>query len=281
MNAKQWNAAMCSALIGLVVIAIPFFALAQDFGFGASSDFGFGASSDFGFGSSSDLGFGSDSDFGFGSAFSSFGFGGSGTTSSGATTDGSGSGSSGSTGSGSGILLTSSGFDPFDGDLGPFGSAPGNPQGTDTMPNPDPDGDGCIVNCNPGSTTPTPTPIPTGNPPSSSTGKDTLRIFIHQIFLHDPFDHLAGDQVPLRITFENDGTKNLDNTKVIATIPDLGGVRATVGPFDLNRGRTMTKTLVLELPEDVQPGTYAVRLQIYSETAQRIVHREVEIIDYS
>ena len=273
MNQKQWNVAMFSALTALAVIAVPFFALAQGLDFGGFSNADFGGFSNMDFGGSSSLDFGGFSINQFGGS-SSLDFGG-------ANGAGSVSGTSGlqSTGSSS---SGSPGFDVFSGDLGPFTNTPGNPQGTDTMPNPDPDGDGCIVNCNPGSTTPTPTPIPnpTGNP-SSSTSKDTIRIFIHQIFLHDPFDHLPGDQVPLRITFENTGTKNLDDTKVIVTIPDLGGVRATVGPFDLNRGRTMTKTLVLELPEDVQPGTYPLRLQVYNEATQRIIHREVEVIDYS
>ena len=117
-------------------------------------------------------------------------------------------------------------------------------------------------------------------PPKPEEPKDYLRIFIHQIFLNNPFSEEAGNTVPLSITFENAGTKKLENIKVIVMIPDLAA-RATFGPLDLGRGERATGRVFLELPEYAEQGVYPVRLQIYSEDAQRTVHREIEVVDYS
>jgi hypothetical protein len=194
-------------------------------------------------------------------------------------------------------LFDSEPFGVFDDNFQPFSDtvgqpATGNPAGPDVI------APGTGVDLNTGQstqpegsfpiavppTTPAPTPIPVPQPtpqPSQPSGSDiNLRIFIRQIFLNDPFEQLPGNQVPLYITFENDGNKRLENAKVLVNIPDLA-VRAAFGPFDLSVGKHVTKVLVLELPEDAQPGVYPVRLQIYSVGAQRIVHRELEIIDYS
>jgi hypothetical protein len=253
MNNKQWNSAMFSAIAALAVVMVPFLA-ASDFDFGGDSDFDFGGDTDFDFGGDSDFDFGGDSDFNFGgdSPFDPGGDSGDGTPVGGDPFDG-------------------PGWDPFDDDDGPFTGIPGIPPGPDVIPDPDPDDDGCIVNCNP-----TPTPTPGGN----DDDDDHLRIFINNIFLHDPFSELPGNQVELRVTFENDGNVDLDDTKVIVMIPDLS-VRDAVGPFDLDSGEKMTKLLFLDLPEDTEPGVYPVRLQVYNEARQRIVHREIEVIDYS
>ncbi|MEM4247574.1 MAG: hypothetical protein QXF14_04640, partial [Candidatus Woesearchaeota archaeon] len=71
-----------------------------------------------------------------------------------------------------------------------------------------------------------------------------------------------------------------ENTKIIVGIPDLSA-RASFGPLDLSAGEKVTSTVFLDLPEDTMPGVYPVRLQVYNEKAQRIVHREIEVVDYS
>ena len=267
MNTKQWNWAMASGLITLVVIAIPFFALAQDMDFGGFSNMDFGGFSDMDFGGFSNADFGGFSNADFG-GFSNANFGGL----SGANTPVSG------TNDGTGTTQGNGGFNPFDGDFGPGNTPPGNPGGFEPLPNPNPIP--CVVNCNPGpGPIPTPTPVPQPHTMPKAGASDSLHIFINQIVLHDAFEQLPGDQVPMLITFENDGTKNLENTKVIITIPDIA-VRAAIGPFDLHVGSQLTKVLILELPEWVRPGTYPVRFQVYNENRERIVHREIEVIDH-
>ena len=179
-------------------------------------------------------------------------------------------------GTGSSDGSTGTSFGPFDDNFQPFDDIPGNPGGPDVIV----PGDGggfpiCTVDCEPG---PGPTPGPGDD--DDEGDDDRLKIFIHQIFLDDPFSQEPGNLVHLRITFENDGNKDMDDTKVIVVVPDFAA-RDTVGPFDLDVGKQVTKTLLLELPEDVQPGTYPVRLYIHNLRTQRAVHREIEIVDYS
>ncbi len=253
MNPKQWNTAMFSTIVALLVIAVPFFSHASDFGLGDFDDFGDGDFDGFGDGDFDDFGSGDFDSFGSGD-FDSFGQG-----------DFSGPADTPFDGFG--------GWDPFDDDLGPFGDLPGNPPGDDIDQPP-------II---PPPIIPPPVIPPTDNNDDSSqpeAQKDYLKIFIHQIFMHDPFSEQAGNTVELRITFENTGTKKLENVKVIVGIPDLA-VRTSFGPMDLGKGKKTTGIAFLELPEYTQPGVYPVRMQIYSEDAQRIVHREIEVVDYS
>ncbi len=257
MKATQWNLAMASALTALVVLSVPFFAIAQDIDFGGYSDIDFGGFSDIDFGGFSDIDFGGFSDVDFG------GFGGMSNT-------GGEAGSTGSTSGQNGIP----GFDPFDGDLGPFDDLPGNPAGDDTMPNPgDGDDDGCGI-CIIG-----PPPTVPDDSPDSDDSDDGLGIFISTIFVSNAYDQEPGNPVMMRITFENEGTHDLEDTRVIVVIPELGA-RDTVGPFDLDTGDQLTKTLLLQLPEDSWGGDYGVRFLIYNENEQRVKHRQVSIIDY-
>jgi hypothetical protein len=266
MNAKQWNVAMFSAMIALALIAVPFFAIAGDIDFGGFSDINFGGDSGMGFGGLSGIDFGGAS----GIDFSGF----SGIDGSSGTGTATGSQTTGTAGTG--------GFDPFDGNLGPFTGIPGDIPGDDINHPPNQPlpceitGTCPIVPCEQIGTCPVPTPTPS---PSPSSSDDSLQIFIHSIFLNDPFDQLSGDQVALRITFQNTGANSLYDTKGIIMIPDISA-RVAFGPMDVHAGETVTSTVLLDLPEDAQPGVYPVRLQIYNQDAQRVVHRELEIIDY-
>ncbi len=246
MKARTWNITMLAAFVLIAAIS-GFFAIAGDFDLGDFDDFSHGDFDDFSFGDFDDFSFGDIDDFRIGDFDDA-------KQQEGATDQGEAEGTGG--------------FDPFDDDLGPLDDIPGNPPGTDFPPVP------AEIPVIPPVVPPVPTPEP------APSREDYLRIFIHQIFLHDPFSEQAGNTVPLKVTFENTGTKSLSGTKVIVMIPDLA-VRAAFGPLDLGKGDKATATVYLELPEDTQSGVYPVRLQIYSENAQRIVHREIEVIDYS
>lgn len=264
MNARQWNTAMFSALAALVVIAVPFLATAEMFDGGFTPDFDFGIDpmDDSGFTNDDSIGFTNDVNGGF-TLDQDTGF----------VPENTGPGGQDDSVSGDGI------WDPFDDDFGPIGGdIPGNPQGPDEQPEL-PEWPPVIppVSCEQTGTCPV--PVPTPSPSPSPESDDSLQIFIHNIFLHNPYEELPGDQVALRITFQNTGTHDLENTKVIIMIPDIS-VRATIGPMDVDAGEKVTSTVLLDLPEEVDEGTYSVRLQVYNEDAQRIVHREIEVIDY-
>ncbi len=279
MTPLKWNLAFFSAVIVFMLAITPLF-YADDFSGGFDSfsggfdSFGSGGFDSFGSGGFDSFSSGGFDSFGSG-GFDSFGTGG---------FDSNGAGSSGALGTGS-LGASSSGtssgsdFNPFDDNFQPFDDIPGSLSGPDDF-TPGPDN-----TFQPPVTPPPVPPIPPVTPPRNppSDHRDVLGIFIENIFLDDPFEQSAGNIVPVRITFENDGNKDLEDTRVIVVIPDLAAY-AAVGPFDLDVGETVTKTLLVELPDDSELDTYPLMIQIQPDVPNandRIVYREIEIIDYS
>lgn len=123
-------------------------------------------------------------------------------------------------------------------------------------------------------------PRSSGTPPSTITDDDDgeLSIFISSIRIPDAYDAEAGMQVPVTIAFKNNGDDKLENVEAAVVIQDLS-VRGSVGPFDLSEGKTVSKTMLIELPEDVVPGTYYVRVTVDSGSVHRVVHRDIEVLE--
>jgi len=119
---------------------------------------------------------------------------------------------------------------------------------------------------------------PTPKPGSGNDADDEISVYIGAIIIPNAYDAAAGDLVPVIISFKNNGDKKLENLKVAVAIPSLG-VRASVGPMDLNVGKRVSKTVYIELPEDTQPGLYEdVRITMDSGSLHRAKHRTVEVI---
>ncbi len=110
-----------------------------------------------------------------------------------------------------------------------------------------------------------------------SDNDEDLSIHLGAIIIPNAYDAQAGDTIPVTISFKNNGDKKLENLKAAVVIQDLG-IRASVGPLDLPVGRKTSKTMYVQLPEDVQPGTYYVRITIDSGSLHRAVHRDIEVI---
>jgi hypothetical protein len=117
------------------------------------------------------------------------------------------------------------------------------------------------------------TPAPT---PEDDEG-DGLSVHIGAIIIPNAYDAMAGDTIPVTISFKNNGDEELENLKAAVAIPDLG-VRASVGPLDLKVGKRISKTVYIELPEDAQAGLYYARITIDSGSLHRVKHRDVELI---
>lgn len=116
------------------------------------------------------------------------------------------------------------------------------------------------------------TPVPA---PSAGEDGDEFSVFMGAIRL--PEESTSGEQVPILISFRNNGDKKLEDVKAAVVISELG-VRASVGPFDLTKGKSISKTIYVELPEDTQPGTYSARITIDSGSLHRVKHRDVDVI---
>ncbi|HLC33362.1 MAG TPA: hypothetical protein VJJ82_06055, partial [Candidatus Nanoarchaeia archaeon] len=105
--------------------------------------------------------------------------------------------------------------------------------------------------------------------------ENDLEVSIGAIALPDRA--MPGEFVPVFVSFRNTGDAKLENVHVRVSLPDLGVFSASAGPFDLARGKRTTQTLLMELPEQVQEGTYAARVTIDSDSLHRIVHRDLVV----
>ncbi|HSU72615.1 MAG TPA: hypothetical protein VLJ21_02090 [Candidatus Binatia bacterium] len=122
------------------------------------------------------------------------------------------------------------------------------------------------------------TPLPTPAPSTTPAEKTEFGIHISTVRISDAFEQHSNGEVPVYVTFSNDGTKKLENVKATIVIQELG-VRDNVGPFDLKRDEERTELLFLPLDGHIQPGTYPVRITLYSEDTSRVIYREIDVLD--
>ncbi len=106
---------------------------------------------------------------------------------------------------------------------------------------------------------------------------DRVSVFIGAIIIPDAYDAQAGAIVPVTISLRNNGDHKLENLEGAVSIQDLN-IRASFGPLDLPIGKKASRTIYVELPEDVQPGTYYARVTIDSGSVHRVKHRQVDVI---
>ncbi|MBW2970402.1 hypothetical protein KY319_04740 [Candidatus Woesearchaeota archaeon] len=118
--------------------------------------------------------------------------------------------------------------------------------------------------------------VQTGTPTQPETDSDEDGLSVHINTIRLPDSAIAGEQIPITITFKNNGHEKLENVKATVIIQDLA-IRASAGPMDLTRGKKISKTVYVELPEDVQPGTYYAKIMIDSNSLHRVKHRELII----
>jgi len=87
----------------------------------------------------------------------------------------------------------------------------------------------------------------------------------------------AGETVELSVHMENEGDVDYDDSRMTVTIQDLG-IRKTLGPFDLDDGDEVTKTVYLEIPEYAKDGEYVMRIKVGNDDFSRIKHKTIMII---
>lgn len=83
-----------------------------------------------------------------------------------------------------------------------------------------------------------------------------------------------GSDVPVHITFSNDGNQDL-RVKASVVIQDLG-IRASA-LVDLDEGDEHTETIWLPLDSGIEPGIYPVRITLHSDETQRVVYRDLVV----
>ena len=102
-------------------------------------------------------------------------------------------------------------------------------------------------------------------------------VFISSIKIPDAWDSVAGIPVEFTIGFENKGSFTLDDFQATVVSQELG-LRASVGNEGLGLGETRVHRLLLDLPRDVFPGNYPVRITLSSDKFKRVIYRDVQII---
>lgn len=117
--------------------------------------------------------------------------------------------------------------------------------------------------------------------PAGGDGFDEdLSLHVGSIRIPNQFDAVQGEWVPVIISIRNNGDERLDDLTVSVSIAELGIRAARVGPFDLSIGKRVTKTLYVQLPENVEPGTYYARITMDSSNGMsRTIHRDVDVIE--
>lgn len=88
----------------------------------------------------------------------------------------------------------------------------------------------------------------------------------------------AGDELELKIVFDNIGLSDLEDFKTVVVVPDLA-MRAAAGPFDVEHGDRVMRIMVLDIPKDAPPGTYDVRITMSNDDTRRIKHRTFMVVE--
>ena len=109
---------------------------------------------------------------------------------------------------------------------------------------------------------------PKSNDPRNNIKMDSIS------FADDSVD--AGDILETSISIENIGEDRLDDVSVTISIPELG-IWVTTAADDIRDGQTDKRTIALEIPADVAPGVYDVRIIVSNDDMKRIKHRDITI----
>jgi hypothetical protein len=121
---------------------------------------------------------------------------------------------------------------------------------------------------------PGPRPGPGGSETETS---DDLSVHIGAIIIPNAYDALSGDTVPVTISFKNNGDDKLEDVSAAVAIQDLN-IKASIRVEELPVSKRVSRTINVELPENVQPGTYYARITIDSGSLHRVKYRDVEVI---
>ncbi len=86
----------------------------------------------------------------------------------------------------------------------------------------------------------------------------------------------AGDVLEAFVNIENIGQSRLEGISLTIVIPDLGLV-ATSTAEDIRTGDADEFSVALDIPEDVPPGVYDVRIIVSNDEMKRVKHRDIVI----
>ncbi|HIG96141.1 TPA: PKD domain-containing protein [Candidatus Woesearchaeota archaeon] len=86
----------------------------------------------------------------------------------------------------------------------------------------------------------------------------------------------AGDVAVVSFNLENEGFTELNDLKVTASIPELG-VQRSAKVWKLGVGEVEDKEVFLEIPPDVDPGLYELRITVTNPNIRRVIYRDLYV----
>lgn len=108
---------------------------------------------------------------------------------------------------------------------------------------------------------------------------EKIELYIGEINLEGGTTYYPGDDIVLGLKMENNADEiNFDDLKIVIAIPELH-VNREAGPFDLKKGKTMYKSIVVPIPEDSDAGEYTLNIDVMNNAeVNRRVGRFIEIL---
>lgn len=101
------------------------------------------------------------------------------------------------------------------------------------------------------------------------------RVHIHKIIIPD--NARPGDNFPVTVVLEDVGGKKIEDAKINVYLPELGVRAPQASSFDFDRN-VRSQRLIIELPDYVIPGTYALLIAVDAHKLHRRIYREIEIV---
>ena len=83
-----------------------------------------------------------------------------------------------------------------------------------------------------------------------------------------------GNSLPITIHLDNYGDFDLEDVRVTVSNLKLG-IRHRIGPFDLDEGDEMSRTVYVEVPTYAQSGWYDLRITVANDELHRVKHRDI------
>ncbi len=91
-------------------------------------------------------------------------------------------------------------------------------------------------------------------------------LFVERIRFPDGDTVHAGDSMRIILEVENEGDSRLYGTSVFAAIPELG-IYKRQGRVDMARGDVNKREVILDIPKDVKPGAYLLRVFVSDDNS--------------
>lgn len=115
-------------------------------------------------------------------------------------------------------------------------------------------------------------------PKPEPTNYTNFEMYINDVNLPNGLEYRPGDDIIVELSLKNSGDINMHNIKIVAAIPELLVARE-IGPFDMTKSRSETKTITMPIPDDSELGEYTVIVDIVDNgQLNRRVGRQIEVV---